>query len=71
MLQRRGDHRSYKIYEPNRRDRRGSKTSRAPDNLEGPEVLFYDGTILRVGKTSDVELEQIILAKAQDAARFT
>ncbi len=35
----------------------GARTS---DNVESLEVLLYDGTILRVGKTDDAELEQII-----------
>jgi FAD/FMN-containing dehydrogenase/Fe-S oxidoreductase len=35
----------------------GARTS---DNVESLEVLLYDGTILRVGKTDPVELEQII-----------
>src|SRR5438128_8732239 len=35
----------------------GARTS---DNVEELEVLLYDGTILRVGKTSDAELEQIV-----------
>jgi FAD/FMN-containing dehydrogenase/Fe-S oxidoreductase len=35
----------------------GARTS---DNVHELEVLLYDGTILRVGKTSDADLEQII-----------
>jgi FAD/FMN-containing dehydrogenase/Fe-S oxidoreductase len=35
----------------------GARTS---DNVRELEVLLYDGTILRVGKTSDEELEKII-----------
>src|SRR5436853_1008278 len=35
----------------------GARTS---DNVHALEVLLYDGTILRVGKTSEVDLAQII-----------
>ncbi len=35
----------------------GARTS---DNVREMEVLLYDGTILRVGETDDVDLEQII-----------
>ena len=35
----------------------GARTS---DNVHELEVLLYDGTIMRVGKTTDVDLEQII-----------
>jgi FAD/FMN-containing dehydrogenase/Fe-S oxidoreductase len=35
----------------------GARTS---DNVRELEILLYDGTILRVGKTSDAELSQII-----------
>ncbi len=38
--------------------------ARSSDNVRELEVLLYDGTILRVGKTSDTELEQIIAAEA-------
>src|SRR5205814_2360556 len=34
--------------------------ARSSDNVRELEVLLYDGTILRVGKTSPLELEQII-----------
>ncbi|HEY6154532.1 MAG TPA: FAD-binding and (Fe-S)-binding domain-containing protein [Candidatus Udaeobacter sp.] len=34
--------------------------ARSSDNVRELEVLLYDGTILRVGKTSDAELAQII-----------
>lgn len=34
--------------------------ARSSDNVRELEVLLYDGTILRVGKTSDAELAQIV-----------
>src|SRR5204862_6152083 len=34
--------------------------ARMSDNVRELEVLFYDGTILRVGKTADEELKQIV-----------
>lgn len=37
----------------------GARTS---DNVESLEVLLYDGTILRVGKTDDAQLAEIIRA---------
>ena len=40
----------------------GARTS---DNVHELEVLLYDGTILRVGKTSEAELAQIIREKGR------
>jgi FAD/FMN-containing dehydrogenase/Fe-S oxidoreductase len=40
--------------------RLAGKGSRTADNVEELEVLLYDGTRMRVGKTSDDELEKII-----------
>jgi len=40
---------------------------RTSDNIEELEVLLYDGTILRVGKTSPEELEQIIARNDRQA----
>ncbi len=34
--------------------------ARTADNIEEMEILLYDGTIMRVGKTSEEELEKII-----------
>jgi FAD/FMN-containing dehydrogenase/Fe-S oxidoreductase len=34
--------------------------ARSSDNVRELEVLLYDGTILRVGKTSDAELKQLL-----------
>jgi FAD/FMN-containing dehydrogenase/Fe-S oxidoreductase len=44
--------------------------ARSSDNVEELEVLLYDGTILRVGKTNDEELEQIIRAGGRPGAIY-
>jgi FAD/FMN-containing dehydrogenase/Fe-S oxidoreductase len=42
--------------------------ARCSDNVHELEVLLYDGTILRVGRTDDAELEQIIHEGGSTAA---
>src|SRR5213076_2023982 len=42
----------------------GARTS---DNVRELEVLLYDGTVLRLGKTSDPELEQILRERGRRA----